>query len=548
MLFGLSNAPASFQGYINKILAKKLDIFWIVYLDNILIYIEDSGKAHVTAVRWLLDLLRKNIFFANLEKCQFPKDKIRFLGYVVSAQRVRIEDENIEVVKNYPEPKSVCDIQVFIRFANFYWSFILSFSKIAAPLTSMLKMIGSPKLSALKASGDGHGDVVGGDGAVELRKNLSKSKKPKNAKSAFSSYIGATGKSNFLMPEARKAFNRLRQVFTCTPIFWDFHPECHIQIKTNASGYAIGGILSQLISDEVTPNSEPNLAKSKNLTKSDFGQWHLVAYFSRKMIPAEIWYKNYDDKFLTIVEAFKTFRQYLEGCKYEVFVLTNDINLCRFINTKNLSSRQVRWVQELSWYHFRIDYWQSKANGAADTLSCFPKRSQDEEEKVQAENTQTFPCLQFSLTSASFSGLSFDVNFKTYLLLLYQDLIYKTHILSQLRQFYNTFWGKLVNKTRPALVEWGWGCQNCRHQTMKLKKWKLRNWKKAGKKLREYYTTKAFHLYSKSLEWSWSLATTITLWLAISDLIRLVNSLAENSTGLSTKKTLRPMSRVVISF
>lgn len=60
MPFGLSNASASFQGYINKVLAKKLDIFIIVYLDDILIYSEDPGKPHVEAVRWVLDQLRKH--------------------------------------------------------------------------------------------------------------------------------------------------------------------------------------------------------------------------------------------------------------------------------------------------------------------------------------------------------------------------------------------------------------------------------------------------------------------------------------------------------
>ncbi len=51
MSFNLSNAPASFQGYINKILPEKLDIFVIVFLDNILIYTEDAGQPHVKAVR-----------------------------------------------------------------------------------------------------------------------------------------------------------------------------------------------------------------------------------------------------------------------------------------------------------------------------------------------------------------------------------------------------------------------------------------------------------------------------------------------------------------
>ena len=100
MLFGLSNAPASFQSYINKILVKKLDIFIIVYLDDIFIYTKDPGQVYVNAVWWLLKELRKNGLFANLKKCRFHKDEVRFLGYVISAQEVKIKEEKIDVVKN----------------------------------------------------------------------------------------------------------------------------------------------------------------------------------------------------------------------------------------------------------------------------------------------------------------------------------------------------------------------------------------------------------------------------------------------------------------
>ena len=74
------------------------------------------------------------------------------------------------------------------------------------------------------------------------------------------------------------------------------------------------------------------------------------------MILAETRYETHDGELLAIVEAFKTWRHYLEGSRHEVFVLTDHNNLRRFMDTKSLSSRQVRWAQELSCYHFRINY------------------------------------------------------------------------------------------------------------------------------------------------------------------------------------------------
>ena len=219
MPFGLSNAPASFQGYINKILAKKLDIFVIVYLDDILIYIEDQGQDHVEAVQWVLDLLRKNGPFANLKKYWFHKDEVQFLGYIVSSQSIRMEDERIKAVRNWPEPKLVQDIQVFIGFANFYQQFIQGFSRIAAPFILMLKTTRSWN-SAPRLGADNN-EFVGGGGKAN-DKNLSKSKKSKNVKSGVQTRLGATGESTFLTPNARKAFNQLRQAFIKAPILWHF--------------------------------------------------------------------------------------------------------------------------------------------------------------------------------------------------------------------------------------------------------------------------------------------------------------------------------------
>ena len=152
---------------------------------------------------------------------------------------------------------------------------------------------------------------VGDDEIGKKVQNLSKSKK--------------TVQSDFLTPRAKLAFAELRQAFIKAPILYHFDPERHIRIETDASGYAIGGVLSQLTSD-------------------DSGRWHPVAFFSRKMIPAETRYETHDGELLAIVEAFKTWRHYLEGSQHEVLVLTDHNNLRRFMNTKSLSSRQIRWA------------------------------------------------------------------------------------------------------------------------------------------------------------------------------------------------------------
>ena len=143
------------------------------------------------------------------------------------------------------------------------------------------------------------------------------------------------------------------------------------------------------------------------------------------MIPAKTWYKTHDSELLAIVEAFKTWQHYLESCKHEMLVLTYHNNLCCFMETKNLSSHQVQWAQELSCYHFSIDYCQGKANGAANALSHFPQINEDEEEKFWAENSQILHCLQSSLTKALLSGLCMSAS----LLAFHQVFICGTHAL-----------------------------------------------------------------------------------------------------------------------
>ena len=222
-----------------------------------------------------------------------------------------MEEERIDAIKAWPGLKLVWDIQVFIEFANFYWRFIQGFSKIAAPLTSMLKTSPQPA-DTLPATGVDDSKVIRSSGGNDR----------KWAKSDFIKPVRRPGEPSFLTPDARRPFTQLRQAFTEAPMLRHFNSECHIRIKTDASGYAIGSVLSKMTSET--------------------GQWYLIAYYLQKMILAETRYETHDAKLLAIVEAFKNWCHYLENCQYEVLVLTNHNNLRRFMDTKSLSSRQVR--------------------------------------------------------------------------------------------------------------------------------------------------------------------------------------------------------------
>ena len=111
------------------------------------------------------------------------------------------------------------------------------------------------------------------------------------------------------------------------------------------------------------------------------------------------------------------------------------------MDTKSLSSRQVYWAQELSCYHFQIDYCQDNANATADALLKFLKRSQDEKDELQAKNGRNFHRLKNLLTNVSLANLSFFASSH-----MHQVLICRTYVLLQLRKFWNLFQSKLFSK------------------------------------------------------------------------------------------------------
>ncbi len=171
---------------------------------------------------------------------------MRFLGYIVSHQGIQIEEKQIKFVRNWPEPQSVCDIQIFLGFANFYQRFIQGLSRFTAPLTSMLKttLAVGPAASAeiRDEEQDGKGIRVDGDEkeptqpAQKSCKGQSKGQKTAKSKKwiqaekseasrakNFSSQSGS-----FLISKAKKAFTKMRQAFVEAPILNHFDPEHYI--------------------------------------------------------------------------------------------------------------------------------------------------------------------------------------------------------------------------------------------------------------------------------------------------------------------------------
>jgi hypothetical protein len=137
MPFRLTNAPATFQAYINKTLKDFLDITCIVYLDNIYIF-NDSIEKYAKYVREILNCLKKIRLYVKLFKYEFDKKEITFLKYVIGVYGIRINNVKIRIIFDWSILKSFKDIQIFINFANFYRRFILRFSKIICPLTDIL--------------------------------------------------------------------------------------------------------------------------------------------------------------------------------------------------------------------------------------------------------------------------------------------------------------------------------------------------------------------------------------------------------------------------
>nr|AAT77831.1 putative pol polyprotein [Oryza sativa Japonica Group] len=138
MSFGLTNARAFFMNLMNKVFMEYLDKFVVVFIDDILVY-SQSEDDHQHHLRLVLGKLREHQLYAKLSKCEFWLSEVKFLGHVISAKGVAVDPEIVTAVTDWKQPKTVTQIRSFLGLAGYYQRFIENFSKIARPMTQLLK-------------------------------------------------------------------------------------------------------------------------------------------------------------------------------------------------------------------------------------------------------------------------------------------------------------------------------------------------------------------------------------------------------------------------
>eukprot|EP00833_Pecoramyces_ruminatium_P006384 jgi/Orpsp1_1/1180416/evm.model.c7180000073352.1 len=214
MPFGLKNAPAVFQHFINDVLEGILGVFVYSYIDDLIIF-SPNYTVHITHVSEVLTRLRKAGLYAKLEKCEFFVPFIDFLGHRISSEGILMDPKKVSSILEWPIPKSVKEVQSFLGLANYYRRFIAGFADLAQPLNSLLK---------------------------------------KDVKFNFS-------------PTCEDSFTKIKSKFASAPVLAYPNREIPFMVETDASNFAIGAILSQKNPDDKV--THPVAFFSRSLSSSE---------------------------------------------------------------------------------------------------------------------------------------------------------------------------------------------------------------------------------------------------------------------------------------
>ena len=293
--FGLTNAPSTFMHMMQQIFAPYLDSFVIVFIDDILIY-SKTKEEHEQHLQQVLTLLRQHKLYAKENKCEFFKQEISFLGHRFTSEGVKMDQEKVKAMMEWPVPKSPTEVLSFLGLAGYYRRFVKNFSKIAAPISDLIKK-----------------DIP---------------------------YVWTEKQQN--------AFETLKHQLSTAPILISPDPSLPYTVTTDASGFAVGAVLTQ----DQGHGQQP------------------IAFMSKKMQPAEINYNVRNQEMLAIMCALREWRHYLHGSKFKFIVKTDHQSLQYFLKPSNqLTGREARWSEFAQEFDFDIVYVPGNTNIVADGLS-----------------------------------------------------------------------------------------------------------------------------------------------------------------------------------
>ena len=140
--FGLSNAPSIFQAAMNRIFGDYMGKFMVVYLDDILIF-SRSKEEHYEHVRLVLERLREHQLYAKLSKCEFLREEVPFLGFIVSAEGIKVDPRKTAAITQWASPTEgkdpLSNLRSFLGLTNYFRRFVMAYAKMISPLTDLLK-------------------------------------------------------------------------------------------------------------------------------------------------------------------------------------------------------------------------------------------------------------------------------------------------------------------------------------------------------------------------------------------------------------------------
>jgi hypothetical protein len=133
IMFGLTNTPSTFMRLMNEVLKDFIEKFVIVYLDDILIFSKTEVE-HMKHLAIVMKRLKQEKLLINMKKSSFMKTELIYLGFVIFANKLRMDPDKVEVIKNWPSPKSIFEVRSFHGLDSFYRKFIRNFSGISTPM------------------------------------------------------------------------------------------------------------------------------------------------------------------------------------------------------------------------------------------------------------------------------------------------------------------------------------------------------------------------------------------------------------------------------